>query len=162
MNNNHSKVLKCTEYQWQDVSPKKYKDTPRCYEGVHRYALLGEEDDEQQLNFQTRYFEVHKGGYTSFEYHRHPHSVVIIRGSGSVVLGNEIHKLGLHDVIYIAPETMHQFHADNNEPLGFLCTVDRYRDRPVLPDDEEVNYSICLLYTSPSSRDGLLSRMPSS
>ena len=31
-----------------------------------------------------------------------------------------------------------------------------------LANGEDVNISICLLYTSPSPRDGLLSRMPSS
>lgn len=135
---NHSKIIKSSDYQWDDVPQKKYKDDPGCYEGVQRYSLLGEGDDEQQLNFQTRYFEVEAGGYTSFEHHRHPHSVVIIRGSGSVVLGNEVHEIGLHDVVYISPETMHQFHADKGEQLGFLCIVDRYRDKPTLPDDDQV------------------------
>ncbi|MDZ7717036.1 MAG: cupin domain-containing protein [Balneolaceae bacterium] len=135
---NNSKVIKSKDYQWKGVPQKKYKDDPGCYEGVTRYSLLGEGNDEQQLNFQTRYFEVEAGGYTSFEHHRHPHSVVIIRGSGSVILDNEVYELGLHDVVYISPETMHQFQADKQEPLGFLCIVDRYRDKPMLPDDEEI------------------------
>ena len=135
---NNSKVIKSSDYQWDNVPRKKYKDDPGCYEGVKRYSLLGEGDDEQQLNFQTRYFEVDAGGYTSFEHHRHPHSVVVIRGSGSVVLDNEIHEIGMHDVVYISPETMHQFHADKGEALGFLCIVDRYRDKPTLPDDKQV------------------------
>lgn len=139
---NNSKVIKSSEYRWDSVSRKEYKDTPGCYEGVSRYSLLGEGDDEQELNFQTRYFEVKADGYTSFERHRHPHSVVIIRGSGSVVLGDEVHELELHDVVFISPNTMHQFHADNGEPLGFICIVDRYRDKPELPDDETVRKEI--------------------
>jgi quercetin dioxygenase-like cupin family protein len=82
---------------------------------------------------QTRYFEVEAGGYTSLEQHRHPHSVVIIRGNGTVVLGNEVYTIGLNDVVYISPETLHQFHADRGEPLGFVCIVDRYRDKPMIP-----------------------------
>jgi mannose-6-phosphate isomerase-like protein (cupin superfamily) len=58
------------------------------------------------------------------------------------VLENEITELGCHDVVYIAPETIHQFHADRNEPLGFICVVDRYRDRPVIPDDETIKQKI--------------------
>lgn len=138
----HSKVIKSSEYRWNSVSRKEYKDSPGCYEGVSRYSLLGEGDDEQELNFQTRYFEVKQGGYTSFERHRHPHSVVIIRGSGSVVLGDEVHELGMHDVVFISPNTMHQFHADKKEPLGFICIVDRYRDKPELPDDKTVRKEI--------------------
>lgn len=139
---NNSKVIKCSDYKWASVSKREYKDNTQCYRGVHRYSLLGEEEDEQELNFQTRYFEVQPGGYTSFELHRHPHSVVIIRGSGEVILGDDVHAIGLHDVVYIAPETPHQFHAEEKEALGFICIVDRYRDRPTLPDDEFIEKEI--------------------
>ena len=139
---NNSKVIKSSNYQWDSIKRKEYKDDMSCYKGVHRYSLLGERGDEQALNFQTRYFEVEAGGYTSFEYHRHPHSVIIIRGSGTVILGDSLHALSLHDVVFIAPETLHQFHADRGEPLGFICVVDRYRDRPTLPDEEELKSKI--------------------
>ncbi len=133
-----SKVIRADGYSWKEVERKTYKDDNNCYKGVHRYSLLGEREDEQQLNFQTRYFEVEAGGYTSFEYHRHPHSVIIIRGSGTVILDDSLHDISWHDVIYITPETLHQFHADRGEPLGFICIVDRYRDRPTLPDETEI------------------------
>jgi len=139
---NNSKVIKSSNYQWNSVDRKEYKDDTSCYKGVHRFSLLGEKEDEQALNFQTRYFEVEAGGYTSFEYHRHPHSVIIIRGSGTVILGDSLHKISSHDVIFVAPETLHQFHADRGEPLGFICVVDRYRDRPTLPDEEELKDKI--------------------
>lgn len=135
---NKSKVIKSDHYTWKDVTRKEYKDDSSCYKGVHRYSLLGERDDEQQLNFQTRYFEIDSDGYTSFEYHRHPNSVVIIRGSGTVILGDSLHDIDLHDVVYIAPDTLHQFHADKGVPLGFICIVDRYRDRPAQPDQDYI------------------------
>ncbi len=131
-----SKVLKCKNYEWDGVERKDYKADNTCYQGVHRFSLLGGGGDEQQLNFETRYFEVEKDGYTSLEYHRHPHSVIIIRGSGSMILGDEVYELGLHDAVFISPETLHQFHADRGEALGFICIVDRYRDKPILPDDD--------------------------
>lgn len=137
-----SKVIRSNGFTWNNIPGKVYKDTPGCYEGVQRYSLLGEGEDEYELNFQTRYFEIRPEGYTSFEKHRHPHAVVVIRGSGSVVLENEIHDLSTHDVVYVSPETMHQFHADKGEPLGFICVVDRYRDKPILPDDEQVRKTI--------------------
>lgn len=131
-----SKIIKCNNFSWEGIEPRIYKDDSSCYKGVLRNVILGEGEDEQQLNFQTRYFEVEAGGYTTLEYHRHPHSVVVIRGSGSVILGDELRELNLHDVVFISPETLHQFHADKGEALGFLCIVDRYRDRPMLPDDD--------------------------
>lgn len=136
---NASKVIKSENYQWEGISRRDYKDDTSTYKGVHRYTLLGEREDEQTLNFQTRYFEVEAGGYTSFEYHRHPHSVIVIRGSGTVILGNSLIDIGLHDVIFVAPDTLHQFHADKGESLGFLCVVDRYRDRPNLPDSDKAD-----------------------
>ena len=132
-----SKTIKSDNYSWEGVEKKEYKTDSDLYKNVHRFSLLGDEISE--LNMHTRYFEVQNGGHSSLEMHRHPHSVVIIRGSGTVILGNSIHELSLHDVVYVAPNTIHQFHADNDEPLGFLCMVDRYRDKPVVPDDETIN-----------------------
>ena len=135
-----SKVLKANHYSWKGVERKDYKTDTSNFRDVHRYSLLG--DDISELNFQTRYFEIAPGGYSSLEKHRHPHSVMIIRGSGTLVLGNELHELDVHDVIFISPGTIHQFHADKDQPLGFLCMVDRYRDKPVIPDDETLQNEI--------------------
>ena len=129
-----SHILKNKGYSWSEVERKEYKTETSNFKDIHRYTLLG--DDIDALNFQTRYFEIQPGGYSSLEYHRHPHSVVIIRGSGTVVLGDSMQDINMFDTVYIAPETIHQFHADKDEPLGFICTVDRYRDRPRIPDDE--------------------------
>ena len=136
--NKDSKVIKSSNYRWNAVPEKRYKDEAGSHEGVRRFTLLGD-GKEEPLNFQTRYFEVEPGGYTSFEQHQHPHSVVVIRGSGSVILDDELQDIAPHDVVYVAPGTMHQFHADQGEPLGFLCIVDRKRDKPVLPGDREVD-----------------------
>ena len=138
--NNRSKVIKADGFTWKGVERKKYKTGTSNFKDIHRFSLLGDETEE--LNFHSRYFEVQSGGYSSLEQHRHPHSVVIIRGSGSLILDNEIHDIGLHDVIFISPETIHQFHADKGDSLGFLCMVDRYRDKPVIPDDETIQKRI--------------------
>ena len=49
------------------------------------------------------------------------------------------------------------FHADMHPGNIFIEAED-----PSNPSYVAVDYAICLLYTSPSPRDGLLSRMPSS
>ncbi len=118
------------------MEKKEYKTDTNNFKDIHRYTLLG--DEYSELNFQTRYFEIQPGGYSSLEYHRHPHSVVIIKGSGSVILNNELTEISPFDVVFISPQTIHQFHADREEPLGFICTVDRYRDRPVKPDEDKI------------------------
>lgn len=138
--NKKSTVLKSDDFSWRGVEKKVYKTETQNFKDIHRYTLLGEEYKE--LNSETRYFEIQPGGYSSLEYHRHPHSVVIIRGSGSVILNNELKEISCFDVVYISPETIHQFHADNNEPLGFICMVDRYRDRPSVPDNDKISATI--------------------
>jgi len=118
---NKSKVIKAEQYNWQDVEKKIYKTDTQNFKDIHRFTLLG--DDIPELNFQTRYFEIQPGGYSSLEQHRHPHSVIVIRGSGSLVLGNEIFELGMHDVVYISPETIHQFHADEMNRLDLSASL---------------------------------------
>lgn len=144
---NGSKVIHSDNYRWEGVEKKEYKTDTQNFKDIHRYTLLG--DDIRELNTQTRYFEIQPGGYSSLEKHQHPHSVMIIRGSGTVVLDNEMVPVYSHDVVYIAPGTIHQFHADREEELGFLCIVDRYRDRPVIPDDDTIQKEI----TSPKVLD---------
>ncbi|MFN2374212.1 MAG: cupin domain-containing protein [Cyclonatronaceae bacterium] len=134
---NNSKIIRAHNYNWEGVGRKQYKTDGTAFRDIERFSLLGEGEGELELNCQTRYFEVQPGGYSSLEYHRHPHTVVIIRGSGSMVLGDEVHELNMHDVVYVSPETLHQFHADRGEPLGFLCVVDRYRDKPTVPDPDQ-------------------------
>ncbi len=128
-----SKVIRGRLFRWQGVPLRAYQaegETAGRFHGVSRQTLLGENADEADLNFVTRYFEVEPGGFSSLELHRHPHSVIVVRGRGRVVLGEESYELEPLDVVYVSPETVHQFRADAREPLGFLCMVDRDRDRP--------------------------------
>ena len=138
MTDDRSKVVRCRGYRWQEVPLREYKTEGSHFRDITRQTLLGEGDGEAALNFITRYFEVQPGGYSTLEHHQHPHSVVILRGSGEVILEDRVEPLGLHDCVYVAPGAWHQFHATGDEPLGFLCVVDRQRDRPVLPEDDDL------------------------
>jgi quercetin dioxygenase-like cupin family protein len=125
-----SKLLKCAAFRWDGVPVRRYKTDESPSRGVTRQTLLGEAAGEDACNFLTRYFEVEPGGYSTLERHRHPHAVVVIRGRGRVVLGDTTHDIAPFDCIYVAPGMAHQFRASDREPLGFLCMVDRERDRP--------------------------------
>lgn len=133
-----SKVIHGSGFRWRGVPVHAYKTEGSHFRGITRQTLLGEGDDEAALNFVTRYFEIQPRGYSSLERHQHPHAVVIIRGKGEVVLGDRVEPVEPLDCVYVAPQTFHQFHATGDEPLGFLCTVDRERDRPRLPDASEL------------------------
>ena len=133
-----SKVLKAAGFRWQGVEVREYKADGAPYKDVTRQTLLGEGEGEGEadLNFITRYFEIQPGGYSTLERHRHSHAVVVIRGRGRVALGEHTYDLAPFDCVYVAPGAVHQFAASGGEPLGFLCMVDRVRDRPELVTKE--------------------------
>lgn len=125
-----SKVLVARDFRWP-VELRPYKDGGELFRDVTRQTLLGEGEGEESLTFLTRYFEVEAGGFSTLEQHQHPHAVVILRGRGTVQLGEQRFAIGPSDCVYVAPGEAHQFRADQGETLGFLCVVDRERDRPV-------------------------------
>lgn len=126
-----SKVIKARAFRWEGVRLTSYKESSALFRDVTRQTLLGEGAGEDGLSVVTRYFEVQPGGWSTLERHEHPHTVVVLRGRGSVVLGDATHEIGPYDAVYVAPGAVHQFRATTDEPLGFLCIVDRVRDRPV-------------------------------
>lgn len=131
-----SRVIRYGGGGWVGVDPRRYKDAGEGpFLGVVRHTLLAHEPSSPDLRFEVRYFEVAPGGYTSLERHAHPHAVVVVRGSGSVRLGDRREEIGAWDVVYVAPHDVHRFRAGSSGPLGFLCIVDRERDRPeVVPE----------------------------
>ena len=128
-----SRVLSCAEgFSWRERTRTTYKeDAQSNWHGVTRTSLVGG-SDEIPAPFHLRYFEVEAGGYSSREKHAHQHVVVVMRGKGSVVLGETEQPVSFGDVVYVAPWDVHQFrNPDGPEPLGFLCVVAAERDRPV-------------------------------
>jgi mannose-6-phosphate isomerase-like protein (cupin superfamily) len=93
--------------------------------------------DPQQAS-ELRYFEVAPGGFSTLERHEHTHNVLILRGSGHCLVGNEVRRLATNDLVAVPPMTWHQFRATGDEPLGFLCMVNTTRDKPQLPTAEDV------------------------
>jgi quercetin dioxygenase-like cupin family protein len=121
-------IARWTGAGWEGVARQPYKDSPGAWEDVARHVLF----DSDASAFQTRYFEVGPGGYTSFERHRHEHCVVVLSGHGRVRLGEEWHSIGPRDVVRVPGGAPHRFCAGPDEPLGLLCIVDRERDPPEL------------------------------
>ena len=59
---------------------------------------------------------------------------MVIRGSGTCLVGEEVLPIAQNDLVSVPPMTWHQFRAAPESPLGFLCLVNQDRDRPQLPD----------------------------
>ena len=122
------------DYRWQDVDVLAYKqDGGAPFKDVTRQVLFDSQDPPAQL----RYFEVAPDGYTTLERHEHVHAVMVIRGKGQCLVGDQAFELGPNDLVSVPPMTWHQFRAAAAEPLGFLCLVSSERDRPQLPAEGE-------------------------
>ena len=78
------------------------------------------------------------GGYSTLERHEHMHGVLILRGSGHCLVGDEVKSLGTNDLVTVPPMAWHQFRATKGEPLGFLCMVNAQRDKPQLPTADDL------------------------
>lgn len=133
-----SRVIRGGAGDWANIEPRRYKHEEEGlarFCDVTRHTLLGAESGEAGLGFELRYFEVAPGGYSSLERHAHGHAVVIVKGQGAVRLGEATEPVSALDVVYVAPHDVHRFSADAGEALGFLCVVDRARDRPVVVDE---------------------------
>jgi quercetin dioxygenase-like cupin family protein len=125
-------------FAWAGLDREAYKPEGSNFRAVTRQVLLGEGDGEGDLNSVTRYYEIEPGGYSSLERHQHPHTVVILRGVGRVILEDRITQIRPYDCVYVAPNCLHQFLAMESEPLGFLCIVDRERDTGKPASEEDV------------------------
>ncbi|GBE37653.1 cupin domain protein [bacterium BMS3Bbin08] len=114
---------------WKGVRTEAYKKGKEDWSGIIRRVLVGE---GMNAKSHVRYFEIAPGGSSSFEKHRHEHIVVGIKGKGTVLLDRKRYKIGFLDVVYVSPDTPHQFQNPSDEPFGFICVVSAGRDKPVL------------------------------
>src|ERR1041384_4795411 len=112
-------------FRWDDVEMRPYKEDERAlYKTITRQVLFSDPEMAGEL----RYFEVAPGGFSTLERHEHMHGVLILRGSGHCLVGNEVKRLARRDLVTVPPMTWHQFRATGDEPLGFPSMVNAARD----------------------------------
>ena len=118
---------------WDDVPVLAYKQHGSApFRDVTRQVLF----EHAALGCQLRYFEVAPGGHSTLEQHEHMHAVMVLKGRGRALVGAQVFAVELHDLVEVPAFAWHQFRADTEQPLGFLCMVNATRDRPRLPDED--------------------------
>jgi quercetin dioxygenase-like cupin family protein len=93
-------------------------------EGAHACKvrwLIGEK--EKAPTFAMREFEVSPGGHTPKHFHDYEHEVYVLAGAGTIVEGDKEQPLSAGDVVFIAPNDVHQFRNTGSEPMRFLCLI---------------------------------------
>jgi quercetin dioxygenase-like cupin family protein len=130
-------IRKHGHFSWEGIQIHPYKEDGTLFKSVTRQTLFSGGHD---LPVELRYFEVGVGGHSTLERHQHSHLVTIIRGSGRVLVGDEVTEVCCNDVVHIPPMTWHQFRPDPGEELGFLCIVSVERDRPQRPSEADLEH----------------------
>ena len=127
-------IRRFQDYRWEDTDLLAYKEEGTApFKAITRQTLFR----DPALRAELRYFEVAPGGYSTLERHEHMHAVLILRGRGECLIGEEVRNINTNDLVTIASWTWHQFRAASDSHLGFLCMVNVERDKPVQPTDED-------------------------
>ncbi len=89
--------------------------------GVNVRRFVSRRDDSKSM--EVRYFELQPGAVSNHEKHNYEHAVLVLRGRGTVQLGDDCFPIQFGDAIFVSADEIHQFRAGENEVLGFMCAV---------------------------------------
>src|SRR5919107_1685862 len=88
------------DYHWQGVDVLAYKQEGSApFRDVTRQVLFG----DAGLPAQLRYLEVAPGGWTTLERPQHVHAVMVIRGRGQGLVGDQAYDIGERDLVSVPP-----------------------------------------------------------
>ncbi len=74
-------------YRWEGVEKLPYKEDGRAlFKLITRQVLFSHPEMQGEL----RYFEIAPGGFSTLERHQHMHAVLILRGRGHCLVGEEV------------------------------------------------------------------------
>jgi len=105
-------------WAWEGVPLQEYGESRP---GVTVQRFISRQDNSN--NMEIRYFELQAGMSSNFEKHNYEHAVLVLKGTGTVQIGDEIHEIGFGDAIFIESDDVHRFVAGDEGPLGFMCAV---------------------------------------
>jgi len=122
-------------FRWAGVDRLNYKEEGSApFKSISRQVLFS----GPGLAGELRYFKIEPGGFSTLERHEHVHAVMILHGRGTCLVREMVRAVETYDLVTIAPWSWHQFRATGGEALGFLCLVNAERDRPQLPNADDL------------------------
>jgi len=105
----------------------------RAGKGTTRQVLIGPEEGP---NFALRRFIMEPGGGMPLHTNTVEHEQYVLRGSATVRIGGETHRVKAGDVVFIPAGVPHDYAADEGaEPFEFLCVVPNREDVISLVDE---------------------------
>ena len=79
-------IRRFTSFRWEQTDLLAYKEDGSPFKAITRQTLFR----DPALKCELRYFEVAPGGYSTLERHEHMHAVLVLRGRGECLVGNEV------------------------------------------------------------------------
>jgi quercetin dioxygenase-like cupin family protein len=98
--------------------------TPMAMDGVKGVTMrlmVGRADGAP--NFSMRHFTVEPGGHTPHHSHNYEHEIFVVEGSGRIEQDGEFREIRAGDVVFVEPNSVHQFTNPSDSPMKFLCFV---------------------------------------
>ena len=87
---------KAKDYRWEGVEELPYKEDDRAlFKAITRQVLFS----DPELHGELRYFEMAPGGFSTLERHEHMNAVLILRGRGHCLVGDEVKAVATRDLI---------------------------------------------------------------
>lgn len=108
-------------------------DEVKAGTGTVRQVLIGPDEGP---NFALRRFIMQPGGGMPRHTNTVEHEQYVLRGSASITLGDERHRVRAGDVVFIPAGVPHSYTAEGDEPFEFLCVVPNQPDVIALVGDE--------------------------
>jgi quercetin dioxygenase-like cupin family protein len=136
---NNKLVHRFNDFTWEGIEIKGYKKSTEgkttSFACVEKQVICPSDSD---IDFEVRYFEIGKGGYTTLEKHEHVHFVVIVRGKGKIIIGEQVFEAHPFDAFKVPSWDAHQLINTDATPFGFFCSVNAQRDKYRLLSVEEL------------------------
>jgi len=70
-----------------------------------------------------RVFRIEPGGFTPHHQHGWEHVNYIIKGKGTLTIGDRTSEIAAGDFAFVPPNSLHQFRNPGLEPLEFICII---------------------------------------
>jgi len=90
-------------------------------QGTSKANVIG--PPEGWENHTLRVFRIAPGGFTPFHKHDWEHVNYVIKGKGTLTLGDKTSEISERDFAFVPPNTMHQFKNPHDEDFEFICIV---------------------------------------
>lgn len=112
-------------FTWEGARSRMYQNT--ADNQVSETWIIGKKEGAE--NFAFRYYQLSPGSHSRKEQHPYDHGILVLQGSGEVLLGEETQEISQGDVIHIPPDALHQLANTGDQPLGFLCVIPARRQK---------------------------------